>query len=496
VGFKEDVSFARFVTMGAIGTAHVARDLSDRFGHRPVELERYSMANKVWTQVKVKRLRIPDLVCLLCGRRVESRAKSKLEIKLSDSETVGREWHAGGMRPDDLYAFLRVDLDADPVRVGRPTYFTGAGLRSVVDSAPRGDRKAVSQGSEVDRKWPAWAPGWDGTLVGTDDAGQVLARTLAGGERTYRQSATWPYVYLYLAPGDRFVAYETVVAGVVPPPATVQCPGPHWDIATDLQSSDETTRYAAVKAIGMTGMQSLSADLADIVDNPAEDWRLRLEALGSLARLDPDQWLPALAKVAADVGGPPTTQMEAVFILSELPDPAATAALATVAEPAVSRKDEIRSAAVWGLGTGTRPAPGRIMPYLTDPSDLVAMHAATAMPDELAPAVIDALKRAVQSGDARSAPVAAAVLAHRGHADVLLRIASGEGPGRLWALEALGEFTPAEVEEAADGGLDQALRSVLEPIWMRHVDWLHREENDGGLDILTRQRLRFDPAQP
>lgn len=95
MGFKEDARFARYVTMGVVGAAAVAHDLRDRFGHRPVELERYSMANKIWRE-KVKRLRIPDLVCLQCGRRVESRAKTVLEVKLSDSETVGRQWHAGG----------------------------------------------------------------------------------------------------------------------------------------------------------------------------------------------------------------------------------------------------------------------------------------------------------------------------------------------------------------------------------------------------------------
>jgi hypothetical protein len=496
VGFKEDVSFARFVTMGAIGTAHVARDLDNRFGHRAVELERYSMANKVWTGIKVKRERIPDLVCLQCGRRVESKAKSKLEIKLSDSATVGREWHAGGMRLGDLFAFVRVDLDASPVTVGRPTYFTGADLRSVVDVARTGTRKSASQGSELDLKWPAWVPSGDGTLLGVDDQGRVVFRRPSRKEGTYGHSAKWPHVYLYLNPGDRFVGQETVVAGVVPPPATVACPGPHWDMEEDLRSSDYTTRYAAVKAIGITGEQALAADLTGVVDHHDEDWRVRLEARGSLARLDPERWLTALADVAADVDGPPMEQMEAVFILSELPYPAAAEALAAVVVAEDGRDDEVRCAAVWGLGTGTCPDPERVMAHLTDPSDRVAMHAAAALPDELPPAAISALDQAVQSGDSRSGPVAAAVLAHRGHADVLVKIASGDGPGRPWALEALGDFTPAQVEDAAGGTLDESLRSVLAPMWMRHVDWLRTDDNDGGLDILGHQRLRFDPARP
>ena len=91
MGFKEDADFARFVSMGAVGTAAVADDLREQHGHRPIELERYAMANKVW-QTKVKRLRLPDLVCTRCGLRVESRAKSKLGLVLSHSDARDRSW--------------------------------------------------------------------------------------------------------------------------------------------------------------------------------------------------------------------------------------------------------------------------------------------------------------------------------------------------------------------------------------------------------------------
>ena len=56
MGFKEDAQFARYVTMGAVGTAAVARDLRARYGHRPIELERYAMANKVWAVKEGRRI--------------------------------------------------------------------------------------------------------------------------------------------------------------------------------------------------------------------------------------------------------------------------------------------------------------------------------------------------------------------------------------------------------------------------------------------------------
>lgn len=134
MGFKEDADFARFVSMGAIGTAAVGRYLRDVHGHRPIELERYAMSNKVW-QTKVKRLRLPDLVCVRCGRRFESRAKSKLGIVVSHSDKPGREWNAGGMRPGDLYAFARADLNGDEPIVSKPIFFTSSALNDAINSS-------------------------------------------------------------------------------------------------------------------------------------------------------------------------------------------------------------------------------------------------------------------------------------------------------------------------------------------------------------------------
>ena len=62
VGFKVDSSFLRFVTMGAIGV-RAAVPILRSAGFRPIELERYCSSNKIWT-TKVKRLRVPDLLCV------------------------------------------------------------------------------------------------------------------------------------------------------------------------------------------------------------------------------------------------------------------------------------------------------------------------------------------------------------------------------------------------------------------------------------------------
>src|SRR5437660_1592653 len=247
MGLKDDVDFARFLSMGAVGAAAVARDLRERFGHQPIELERYSMANKVW-QTKVKRLRIPDLVCVRCGTRIESRGKSKLEVRLSDSTSENREWHAGGMRPDDIFAFVRVDVGAATPVVGIPAYFTHASLQAAIDYAKKGIRKAASEGSELDISWPTWVPTRDGEFVEVRNK-EIFYLPLVGGVKKYWQSRNWPQVHAYLARGEAFRAGDSIVAGVMPPSTIVRCQT-SWDLARDLDSADGSDRYAAIKAAG------------------------------------------------------------------------------------------------------------------------------------------------------------------------------------------------------------------------------------------------------
>jgi hypothetical protein len=65
------------------------------------KLERYSRSNKIWA-TKVKRLRLPDLLCVRTGLRVEVRAKSKLAIKMSDAPAnPDRRWNTG-LAPRDM----------------------------------------------------------------------------------------------------------------------------------------------------------------------------------------------------------------------------------------------------------------------------------------------------------------------------------------------------------------------------------------------------------
>jgi len=104
LAFKPDSSFFRKIVIGAVGARAVIADLA-RQGHRCVELERGSTDTKLWKDVKRKRVRIPDLVCLNCGARIECRAKTKLELAMSHSTTDAERAWDFGMVDTDWIAF-------------------------------------------------------------------------------------------------------------------------------------------------------------------------------------------------------------------------------------------------------------------------------------------------------------------------------------------------------------------------------------------------------
>lgn len=492
MGFKEDADFARFVSMGAVGTAAVASFLRDRHLHQPIELERYAMANKVW-QTKVKRLRLPDLVCARCGRRVESRAKSKLGIILSHSDVPLRGWDAGGMRDDDLYAFLRADLATFPPYAGAPAFFTTGALRAAIQQAKRSAPKAASEGSEVTLTWPTWVPGRSGVFVEVDDQSRVVCAWDDGGSIKYWQWRRWPEPrFVYLAPGQRVEGDETIVAGVVAPEVTLDCPGEYWDLAVALESEDPAERYAAIKAAGVRGRDDLARALAEIAQDGREDWRISLEALASLGRFEPDTWTDAIVGVALGPGATPEQQMEAVFVLSEIRTQAAGDALAAVsATPGVPV--ELRAAAAWGLGQGVAPRPDLLLPMTLDEMPLVALHAITAfedLPDDLVPTLVTWMGE-----DDHRAAIGAQLLQRHRKVDALLRACDQDESARLWALRALGDLPPTLVRLEAGDRLTPRMAELLHPMWRGQDDWL-RTEGKEGIEALDVQKVRSDPANP
>ncbi|MDE0163084.1 MAG: hypothetical protein OXL98_15255 [Acidimicrobiaceae bacterium] len=492
MGFKEDADFARFVSMGAVGAAAVARHLSTEHSHRMVELERYAMANKVW-QTKVKRFRLPDLVCVRCGLRVEARAKSRLGIIVSHSDSPGRQWDAG-MRDRDLYAFLRADLSTFPPETGLPSFFTTAALRSTVQDARRTAPKAASEGSEITLSWPCWVPSRPGRFERIDSDGRIVYHDIRGRERKYWQWSRWSGDgRSYLQPREPFEGGETIVAGIVPEPENIDCPGDIWKLDSAVAAGEDTDRYAAIKAAGVVQRFDLHEQLVAVRSEQTVDWRLRLEAAASLARLDAQNWTDALVDFAFAVDAVAEQRMEAVLALSEQRTRTAAEALAGIAAT-VDLPQELRAAAAWGLGQGPTPQPTMLLQIVLDPQAVVSLHAIAAM-DHLDEHTEATLVEWLTGTDERRADIAAHLLSRHRRISVLLDACEHGGASRVRALSALGGLPRGAVRLAAGVRLTPQLQTALEPMWHSQTSWLKTHGPD-ALEALDVQKVRFDPTSP
>ena len=182
MGFKADTSFLRFLTIGAVGVRSTMEHLRQQ-GFQPIELERYCASNKIWA-TKVKRLRLPDLLCVRTGVRIEVRAKTNLKIRMSDApNNPDRRWDVGH-RDEDLVALVRCADTADGITsLGQPTFFTVSDLRGTVDQTKLGPPKSASEGAERDREWPSTVPGSDGHVLSVEE-GRIRTEFASGRKQT------------------------------------------------------------------------------------------------------------------------------------------------------------------------------------------------------------------------------------------------------------------------------------------------------------------------
>lgn len=476
MGLKEDAKFVRNITMGALGARRVAEDLSER-GHEIIELERYAMANKRWA-TRIKRLRLVDLLCVSCGRRFESKAKAKMQVVLSDSKQAGRGW-SDGMRPDDVFAFLAVKLDGAglPLEIGNPIYLETASLSRVTPNP--GQLKSARDGSERDVFWPisvATCPG----LVTRVRGGKVTIKPEGARVRTLGSEK-----YSSLVSEGDWVEEGAVLASAAATAREIKCAGPVWDLHEAIRSDDQVEVFGAVKAAGILGERSTGGEIRAIVDDDLRDMRLRVEALGALARLGDRGAVGRLADLD-DGDGELEMQMERVLVLSELVElKAATVSLARIARE-MSRPDEIRAAAVWGLGATWHNQFSECWSFAFDESESVRRHAQAGLGSP-GPAQFPLLVTAL--GKADQAPLAAAVLARTGSVPELIAALS-EALSRDWALQALGQIDPAEVMPLlAEVSAEDA--GVLDALWRRNFyDFYNEPENLTEIRFIARQSLR------
>jgi hypothetical protein len=493
VALKVDSSFLKFVTMGALGARRVC-ELMARAGLQPIELERYSRSNKIWS-TKVKRLRLPDLLCVRTGLRVEVRAKSKLTIKMSDAPTnPDRRWNTGfALR--DMIAFVLIHEAEDGTlhAADNAELFWVENLQATEDDSRLGPPKSASEGAERDREWPSIVATTSGVVQAIDDT-RISTRLEGGRNQTYQLRGKTAY----FAAGQPFLAESQFLAGL--PAAKAAFPDPRqvrWNPRDMLRSDSPIDRYVALKALGAVGGARDLPAISSIAEHDPED-RVALEAAASLARLGSDHGLELL-RAAIDAPQVPFLRMEGVLALSELHGtPLAIRCADLLTEYAQAEAfvgDEVRQAAIWGLGKDGLRAYARLLAFLDAPTDEELVHAVCAFGPDADAALADQLVGVLadQAAPERKRASASFVLARTIQAHlsaprlVALRT-HAFAVTRDWALATLGQMSPAAIQHYVN---DRALAAQLRPLQLTspETNWTRSEQITDMLTFVRKQTV-------
>jgi hypothetical protein len=435
--FKTDESFLEKIAIGATGTRRTFEDLRAQ-GHQPVELERGSMSFKIWKAIKVKRVRVPDILCLRCARRIESRAKTKMEISMSHSMSDPERGWDYGLEDGDMVALVHcgktgpgpLDWVADPL----VQYVTVRSLRKawkakkVKKEAPKG----VQEGFETRATWPSAIAKAEGEVeeVGSQKIRYRKATDNRSVSVWLRREVDGKAVILKpLATARATVQPNQIIASVAPVSAQFPCEGgaTAQDYISWLHSSSLTDRYAGAKALSRCeGEESTSALLERVLD-AKEHIYVRVEAAAGLMRrgnpVGREFLASSLQREYLEC------RLEAAIVLGEIPTREGAQLLIEALQDD-QQHPEIRAGAAWSLGElGAREA----LP------SLIQSFSALDMP--------------VKIEAARSL----AKLARKYVADVIQRLPHGareERPGIAWALSKASNFgvlqlLPALVDEDA-----------------------------------------------
>jgi hypothetical protein len=381
--FKSDDSFLEKISIGAIGTRRVFEHLRQQ-GHTPIELERGSMSYKIWKSIKIKRIRVPDILLLNANRRVESRAKTALEITMSHSfSNRERSWDSG-LADEDFVALVGVrrngerpiDWQADQL----VQYISVRDLRAVYlsNSIMREKPKGAQEGFEERITWLSSTANADGTVRQVTSERLQYQRLLDGRTLSLRLMKSGIPLLAQVKVGDS-VTENQIVASVVPVAQSI----PFENTATanmyiqQLHSSSQSERYTAAKALFYFDSPAVRSALAEKIRDDKDHIYVRMDAAASLARHhDPAGY----AFIEACLAQPYVEyQLEAVIVLAEIASQSAIDILLRVLR-SPQYHTEVRAGAAWALGEiRSKSALQTLVQSFNEVADIVRIEAARAL---------------------------------------------------------------------------------------------------------------------
>ena len=444
--FKSDDSFLRKLAVGAAGT-NATIDRLKAMGFNPIELERGSTGFKIWKKIKIKRVRVPDVLCLNTGLRFESRGKTKLEISMSHSlNDPKRAWDAG-MRDDDLVSIIVFEQNNDsPIDLKQvsPVHFIS--VKDMREAFAAGQvsitqPKGVEEGSEIRVMWTC-APANQQAVVSAVECGRISISPSSGARKqTIQLSRSKGKITLLpqVNAGDA-VAANQIVASVVPVNTNLECPPSVSEayFIGKLASVNLSERYAAAKALRYRGYTAAKPVLESRMADVDEDIYVQLEAAAALAAYDePNGWEFMENKLRSPVMTVSLeTQLETVIVASEIPKSRSEQLLIKVLRDS-QRDDELRAGAAWALGqfASATSATALVDTFNSSPLEIKveAARALLRIAEPQIPHLIDLLKNGAPS----------------------------KRDGLAWVLARTGKFNPADMVAGADENLRKWMSYVV-----------------------------------
>ena len=473
--FKDDDDFLSFLAMGAHGTRQVLANLSQQ-GHRPLLLDRGSSDFKIWKQTRIKGVRVPDILCVNNGRRIESRAKAEFEISGSHSTKDPQRTWDYGMNEGDYLALPVCSRCGDrPIdwQVGTLVQYVSYGdLRQTFDHAFVTEAKGVQQGSEKRVIWPSSIASSSGHVTQIS-ADRIQYCTESGRTITLKLVKKGQQLTPRVAVAQNVVTNQ-VLASVVQVTTTVPLDPPvgvdHY--LRDLESMSQSVRFAAAKALRLFQSGGIDAALLAHMDNPEEHIFVRLEAAGSLISLRQEQGWSFLVATLADQHA--AHRLEAVIVLAEIDDPRARRLLLDVLMHAEQPAD-VRAGAAWALGEHRdSDALGALVAVFADSSQDVRIEAARALA-KIAPKAQDGLLDAFKTASEETRPGVAWALSKSGFVNIgRLLPTFTNADARQWAAFIIGtqdrQKFIADIEQLKNG--DPEVYFAVTVLWKILSNWV------------------------
>ncbi len=484
--FKSDDSFLRKLAVGAAGTNATINQLK-AMGFTPIELERGSTGFKIWKKIKIKRVRVPDILCLKTGIRFESRGKTKPEISMSHSlNDPKRAWDAG-MRDDDIVSIVVfVQNDDSPIDLKQisPVHFVGVrdlrqafAAKQVAITQPKG----VEEGSEIRVVWTCAAAN-QRSIVSAVEPGRIsLAPVSEERKQSIQLSRRRRDGDISLLPqvdtGDTVEANQ-IVASVVPVNTKLICPKAVGEayFVERLASVNLSERYAAAKALRYRGYTKAKPVLESRMIDADEDIYVQLEAAAALAAYDdPNGWDFIENKLRSPVMTVPLeTQLETVIVASEIPKPRGEQLLIEVLRDS-QRDDELRAGAAWALGqfASATSATALVDTFNSSPLEIKveAARALLRIAEPQIPHLIELLK----NGDPAKRDGLSWVLARTGQFNPSDMVAGPDENLRKWMSYIVGygkaKFVKSDVEAICKA--DPEVYFAASVLWQIVASWVN-----------------------